>query len=237
MEQHQYQLRKAESLNRMAGAIAHHFSNKLMGVLGNLELALNHPCPNPEIVRKLTVARQSANDASEMSRLMLIYLGQTAARRESVDLASACREVMEKQNALMPKHSALKTEIPPHGPVIRAEPQQVRNILEQLITNAREAIGEGKSNIRIAVGVIPATAIESAHIFPVGWEPMTETYACFEVSTKFVGRGLGLAVVLGALRMHQGAIAVESKPGQGSTFRVFWPLEAPEAQPVRVSGE
>jgi signal transduction histidine kinase len=86
---------------------------------------------------------------------------------------------------------------------------------------------------------------------------MTETYACFEVSdvgngispeqldqifdpfysTKFVGRGLGLAVVLGALRMHQGAIAVESKPGQGSTFRVFWPLEAPEAQPVRVSGE
>jgi signal transduction histidine kinase len=252
MEQQQYQLQKAESLNRMAGAIAHHFNNKLMAVMGNLELAMDHPSSNPEIARRLAAARQAADGAAEVSRLMLTYLGQTVARFESVDLSKACREVIGIQNSLMPEHIALKTDIPPHGPIIRAEPVQVRQILSQLITNAIEAIGEGQGDIRVSIGVKEAAGIDSSHIFPVGWKPKTEACACFEVSdvgcgidpeqleqifdpfysTKFVGRGLGLAVVVGTLRMHKGAIAVESKPGQGSTFRVFWPLEPPETQPA-----
>jgi PAS domain S-box-containing protein len=76
------QLQKAESLGRMAGAIAHHFNNQLAVVMGNLEMVIDDLPQGARSIHRLTAAMQAAGKAAEMSRLMLTYLGQAQARHE-----------------------------------------------------------------------------------------------------------------------------------------------------------
>jgi PAS domain S-box-containing protein len=242
---------KAESLGRMAGAIAHHFNNKLMVVLGNLELALYGVGDNEKLSSLLLRAHAGASQAAEVSSLMLAYLGQGMPRAEAFDLAEVCREVVETRKSPLPEGAALKMDIPVHGPVIEANQPLVRQVLSNLIANAREAIGEGGGDIHVSLRTVDATETSSSHIFPADWQSEQDSYACLEVSdtgcgispeqldlifdpffsTKFTGRGLGLAVVLGTVRSYGGAVAVESEPNRGSIFRVFWPIAEPEAQP------
>ncbi len=247
------QSRKAESLARMAGAIAHHFNNKLMAVSGNIELALNYAKPYKKLSARLLEAQRATLHAAEVSNLMLAYLGQALPIPEPFDLAEVCREVIEAESPSLPRGVNLKTDIPPHGPTIKANQAQARQILSNLLVNAWEAIGEGSGEIRVVLHIAEKEEMSSLHIFPADWRPERGAYACLEVydtgcgippehldllfdpffSTKFTGRGLGLPVVLGAVRSYGGAIAVESKPGQGSVFRVFWPVEEQGAQPLQ----
>jgi two-component system, cell cycle sensor histidine kinase and response regulator CckA len=254
-EQRLQQVKKGESLARMAGAIAHHFNNKLMVVTGYLELALwGDPGPNRELTRLLSEARSAADQASEMSSMMLAYLGQTVVDSEILDLAEVCREVVEAQGAAIPRRMTLRTDISHGRPTIKANRGQLKLILTNLITNPREAIGEREGDILVSVRGVPASGIMSPRFFPADWKPQADaSYACLEVSdtgvginpdeldqifdpffsTKFTGRGLGLAVALGTVRTYGGAVIVSSTPGRGSTFRVFWPLEAEKAVTLR----
>jgi two-component system, cell cycle sensor histidine kinase and response regulator CckA len=253
LERQLQQAQKAESLGRMARAIAHHFNNKLMVVTGNLELALNDVGLHQELSTRLLQAHHATVQAAEVSTLMLAYLGQALPKAEPLDLAKVCREVTETQRSFMPKTVTLRMDIPPHGPTIKVNQVRARQILSNLIVNAWEAIGEGEGDIRVSLRIVKAEETSSLHIFPADWKPEGATYACLEVSdtghginpeqldlifdpffsTRFTGRGLGLAVVLGSVRSFGGAIAVESKPGRGSLFRVFWPIAEQGAQPVR----
>ncbi len=225
LEHQLQQARKAESLGRMAGAIAHHFNNKLMAVMGNLELALIHAGPNQKLSTHLLEAQRASDQAAEVSGLMLAYLGHTLPKAELFDLAEVCREVIESQRSSLPEGVTLKMDIPPHGPTIKANRAQVRQILSNLIVNAWEAIGEGQGDIQVSLRIAEAAETSSFHIFPADWKPERDAYACLEVSdtgcginpeqldlifdpffsTKFTGRGLGLAVVLGAVRSYGGS--------------------------------
>jgi PAS domain S-box-containing protein len=253
LEHQLQQARKAESLGRMAGAIADHFNNKLMIVSGNLELALYGVGPNEKLATLLLHAQTATSQAAEVSGLMLAYLGQTLPKAETFDLAKVCHEVVETQRSSIPQRVTMMIDIPPHGPTIKANPAQVRQVLSNLIVNAWEAIGEGDGEIRASLRIVDATETSSPHIFPADWKPEEDTYACLEVSdsgcgidpeqldlifdpffsTRFTGRGLGLAVALGTVRSSGGVIAVASEPGRGSAFRVFWPVAEEEAQPVQ----
>ena len=252
LERQLLQARKAESLGRMASAIAHYFNNKLMVVMGNLELALYSVGPNEKLSTLLLQAQTGASQAAEVSGLMLTYLGQALPKTEVFNLAKVCREVVETQMSSIPQRVTMMIDIPPHGPTIKANQAQVRQVLSNLIVNAWEAIGEGEGEIRVSLRIVDATETSSPHIFPADWKPDKDTYACLEVSdtacgidpeqldlifdpffsTRFTGRGLGLAVVLGTVRSYGGAIAVASEPGRGSIFQVFWTIAEPEAQTV-----
>ncbi|MEI7436290.1 MAG: CHASE domain-containing protein, partial [bacterium] len=244
LETQNRQLQKAESLWRMAGAIAHHFNNQLMGVMGNLELALQDLPRSEDLYSILKAAMQSATQAAGVSSLMLTYLGQTSATHAILDLSISCRQYLPVLRAALPGNIVLDTCLPASGPVINGNENQIQQLLTILIVNAGEALETRAGTIRMAITAIQqASDIPLTHRFPFAWKPQELPYACLEVNdtgcgiadsdidqifdpfftTKFTGRGLGLAVLLGIVRSHDGCITVESKPGRGSTFRVYLP--------------
>ena len=240
------QLQKAESLGRMAAAIAHHFNNQLTAVMGNLELVQNEFPHNSDAGECLTAALNSARKAATMSDLMLTYLGQTHSPPEPLDLAEVCRRTLPLLQVSLPQAGALATDLPTPGPVISGNGNQIQQVLTNLFTNAWEASAAGPGALHLSVKTVAAAAIPIANRFPIDWQPQATTYACLEVadqgegikpadlellfdpffSSKFTGRGLGLPVVLGIVRKHGGVVTVASEPGRGSTFRVFLPVVA-----------
>jgi PAS domain S-box-containing protein len=248
LETQNMQLQKAESLGRMAGAIAHHFNNQFHVVMGNLEMAMNGLPLGVNLIESLASAMKATQKAAEVSSLMLTYLGQTHGKREPMDLSEACRQSLTLLQAAVPKGTIIKADFPATGPVIHANAGQIRHALINLITNAWESADESRRGIGFTVKTVSLADIPASMRFPIDWQPVDSAHACLEVtdagcgiaekdfekifdpffSTKFTGRGLGLSVVLGIVRTHHGAVTVESKPGQGSIFRVFFPLSAEE---------
>ena len=244
LERKLQQALKAESLGRMAGAIAHHFNNLLGVVMGNLELAMDDLSPGVKPGVNLTEAMKATHRAAEVSGLMLSYLGQRPGDKQALDLVQTCRESLSMLQTSLPGNVLLRTEFSDARPIIRADAAQMRQILTNLFANACEAMDAGEGEVRVAAGVLRADELREVQVFPPGWEPAEDAYAYIEVSdtgcgmdvevrdrifdpffsTKFTGRGLGLAVVEGIIRSHEGAVTVRSAPGLGSTFRVLLPL-------------
>lgn len=244
------QLQKAESLGRMAGAIAHHFNNQLHVVMGNLEMAMNDLTLGENPIDNLVSSQQAALKAAEVSGLMLTYLGQKPGKLEPMDLSETFRRSLTLLQAVAPKGTLLKADFPASGPIIRANAVQIMQVLTNLVTNAWESAGENRRGIGLTVRNVSQEDIPVLKRFPVDWLPQDTAYACMEVadagsgiakddfeqifdpffSTKFTGRGLGLAVVLGIVRAHHGVVTVESTPGLGSIFRVFFPVPAEKVQ-------
>ena len=242
-------VQKAESLTRMAGAIAHNLNNKLFAVMGNLELALDDLPPEHErLCRKINEALHASQSASEIGRLMLAYIGQTFAKRVPVDLGETLDRTASLFHASLSKNVRLVTEIPTQRLMVSGDEAHLGQILGNLILNASEAIGEKEGRITIGVCKISETALRKSigktRFFPLDYEVSQTDYACLSVSdtgegisaeiedkifepfftTRFTGRGMGLSVALGLVRSHGGAVSVQSEPGCGSTFHVFLPL-------------
>jgi CheY-like chemotaxis protein len=152
----------------------------------------------------------------------------------------------------------METDFPLPRPIIMANAGEMQKIITNLITNSWEAIGNKKGTISLSVKTVSPIDIPTKNRFPMDWESLDKTLACLEVtdtgcgiedkdieklfdpffSTKFTGRGMGLAVVLGLANSHKGVITVESKPGNGSTFRLFFPAsEEALAQPQTEENE
>ncbi len=257
LEAQNRQLQKAESLGRMAGAIAHHFNNQLQAVMMGLELTRREAVREGRPIEDLTTILESAHKAAEVSSLMLTYLGRVPAEHEPLDLSETCQRLLPMLRASLPSSGLMETDLPAPGPTVSANANQMQQILTNLVTNAWEAGGGRQSAIRLAVKTVAAVDIPATPRFPIDWQPQGNDYACLEVadtgcgipgddieklfdpffSSKFAGRGLGLAVVLGIVRAHFGVITVESRPAQGSAFRVFLPLcvEAIPRQPAQAA--
>ncbi len=228
----------------MAGAIAHHFNNQLGAVMGNLELALLELPKGTRAQENVTKAMKASSTAAQMSGLMLTYLGQSFDKREPLDISEACRLNLPVLQGVMPENIVLKTDLATPGPTVNTNTKHIQQVLTNLVTNAQEAIGKNRGIIDLSVKTVSLTQIPVAQRFPLEWQPEGNAYACLEVtdtgcgiadsdieklfdpfySSKFTGRGMGLAAVIGIVRVHGGVVTVESRIGRGSTFRVFLPL-------------
>ena len=238
------QAQKAESLGRMAGAIAHHFNNMLGAVIGNLELVATDFPRQSESTIYLTQAMKAANKATEMSRLMLTYLGQTIIKKERLDFATVVGEVQTLLSASIPENVHVRTESFTQGVMIDADRVQIQQIMNNLLSNAVEAIGEKEGCITVAVEIGAVEKIQKSKIFPMDWQPKQRNYVCLSVAdtgpgldaptieqifdpfytTKFTGRGMGLPVVLGLIQACEGAVTVENNDGAGAVFRAYFPI-------------
>lgn len=246
---------KAESLGRMAGAIAHLFNNKLSVVQGNLELSIANLKDNQGLRENLVEAIKASQQAAEISGLMLSYLGLGSSKREELDLAGVLRQKLPLLQDSVPDGIVLETDITTEGSVVFANDKQLWQILSQLLNNAREAIGNANGLINLTIRTIAVGDISKANLFPTDWDPKAEKLVSIEVkdtgcgiaaedldkifdpfyTTKFTGRGLGLAVTLGIVKAWGGAIGLESTQHLGSAARVYLPIasDAPPRQPEK----
>ncbi len=238
------QAEKVESLGRMAGAVAHNYNNLLGVVLGNLELAMMEYGKVAGPAKYLDVAMGAANRASEIGKLMLAYLGQTTAKRKPLDLAATCRQYLTDLRGDLPEYITVHPSLPSPGPIVNGNAGQIKQILGNLFRNSQEAMSGTEGKISFLIKTVSRTEIPSDHRHPADFKTGTTDYACMEIidkgraisnddiekifepffSTKFTGRGLGLPVVMGILKAHDGCVTVESEFGCGSIFRVFLPL-------------
>jgi len=237
------QMEKEDSLGRMAGAIAHHFNNLLFIILGNLELALENAPFDPVLQQSLRYAQNGTNRAAEICGKMLTYLGLTVTDRAMIDLSAVCRQNLPLLRALKPETATLHPNFPASGPTLVASAHQIEELLNILVENAWESSHDQHCDIYLTIHTAATTDI-AEHRLPLAWKPQGTAYACLEVadngsgiaeehiekifdpffSNKFMGRGMGLPMVLGILRAHKGCVTVVSQPGQGTTVRVYFPL-------------
>lgn len=233
---------KLESLGVLAGGIAHDFNNLLMGVLGNASLAL-HTVPDTAPVRRLLEQIEAAGRrAAGLCRQLLAYSGRGRFVVEPVNLTAIVEEMIALLRSSLYNRTDLRVETMPDLPPILGDSGQICQVVMNLITNAAEAIGERDGCVTVSTGVAhcDAEALRSAYLhdaLPEGEyvfvqvadtgcgmdaETLAKIFDPF-FSTKFTGRGLGLAAVLGIVRGHRGTLHVASAPGCGTTFRVWFP--------------
>jgi two-component system cell cycle sensor histidine kinase/response regulator CckA len=239
-----HRIEKAKGLERMAAAIAHLYNNKLQIVIGNIELTLDELTVGEPSWEYLSSAIQAAKESSAVNSLLLTYLGQNKGSLEVLDLLEICRFQLPELQNLLPHHISLEADLPDVGPIVWASESQIHQALTCLVSNAYEAIGEFEGKVKVVLCSLPAIDIPTAHIYPPNLGHTADYYACLEVSdngcgiireekdkifdpfysTKFTGRGLGLAVVMGLVKTWGAMISVRSELGKGSSFRVFFPL-------------
>lgn len=248
--------RKLESMAVLAGGIAHDFNNLFTGALGNLdiaELSLSQNAPERVQIEKV---RLSILKASDLSRQMLAFSGMGRFGLGRLELNYIVDQWKESLERVLAPGVRLEVDLSEIQPVFDGDIYQVQQMLEYLVVNASESMEDKSGVIRVATGFRmlegkPQDAMFFGREFKPGLFAMlkVEDEGCgmtaevlpriFEpfFSTKFVGRGMSLAVVQGILRAHDAGILVESRPGKGSKFQVFFPVATedllPEAVPVR----
>ncbi len=238
---------KLESLGVLAGGIAHDFNNLLGAILAEAELITADLAadlsPNEEVARIKSVAIRGA----EIVRQLMIYAGQDQATLiEPVNLSHLVEEMLELLRVSAYKQVVLKVNLRPKLPAVLGNAPQIRQVVMNLVINASEAIGENEGSIQVATSRVTlgqGSALDNVSNLPPG------DYVQLEVSdtgcgmtedarakifdpfytTKFAGRGMGLAVVQGIVREQGGAVHVVSAPGQGATFVVLLPCASKEA--------
>ena len=238
---------KLESLGVLAGGIAHDFNNILTSILGNAELILGELSPAAPIRANLLQITAASRRAAALCRQMLAYSGRGQFVIEPIDLAVLVEEMLDLLKSAISKHAVLNLRLQEDPPLLQGDASQLGQVVLNLVINASEAIGELEGVISVSVGARECTAEylrkSYAHedstpglylaleVSDTGSGMDAETQArLFEpfFTTKFTGRGLGLSAVLGIVRGHKGALALESKPGEGTTFTVLLPASKAE---------
>ena len=230
---------KLESLGLLAGGMAHDFNNLLSAILGNLELALREPLPE-RVQKRLERAVDTADRAAAVVAQILAFSGGGTPHALAVDLAAAIADLRPLLDVSVHKKSQLRFTLEPHP--VWVDPVQLQQVLLNLVVNANESLSgvPGTIEVRSGFGWFSAEQLRDTHVDD-GLLP--GTYGWIEVeddgtgmapehvarvtdpffSNKGIGRGLGLASVLGIVRTHHGAIDIDSTPGVGTRVRVLLP--------------
>jgi PAS domain S-box-containing protein len=241
---------KLESIGLLAGGIAHDFNNLLVGVIGNASLALEMLGPRDPAAELLEQVIKSGEHASHLTRQMLAYSGKGRFVFEAVDVSKVVAQIADLVRPSIPKKVTVQLDLAPNLPPIKADPGQIQQVVMNLLINGGEAIGDRIGLLSARTRVVEFAPGQDFGDFQ-GFEPEPGYYVSIEVrdtgagmdeatrsrifdtffTTKFTGRGLGLAAVSGILRGHKGAIRVESEPGKGTCFEVLFPVQCPSEAP------
>jgi len=239
LERRMVDAQRAESLGVLAGGLAHDFNNLLVAILGNTDLALRETGSRGPGRAPLENIRQASLRAAELIEQLLAYAGHRGVASTRVSPSPVVEELLRITAPTMPPNVSLRVDIA-HDLVLRGDASQIRQVLLNLLNNARDALGARGGTIAVvgrllrhdgaahADDVIGAAAgtyveLEVADDGPgMSHETRRRIFEPF-FTTKPTGHGLGLAAVAGIVRAHGGGLRLATAPGEGARFQVQWP--------------
>ena len=246
---------RLRSLGTLAGGVAHEFNNVLQPMVLYLELALEDLPADSPVAENLVRVQDLANRAKGLSRQILTFSRHDSdARFVTEDLAPVMEEAVAMIRALLPATVDLRLDIDPECNPVKCAPEQIKQLLVNLCNNASRALSGDAGYITVSLGEVEVTEqVASRHANLAGGQHVVievrdngmgmdaaTQERIFEpfFTTQEVGEGtgLGLSVVHGIVKRHDGEIVVESEPGKGTQFRIFLPCEARGEQPVESGG-
>jgi PAS domain S-box-containing protein len=252
---------KLESVGVLAGGIAHDFNNILTGILGNASLVYDQLSPSSPLRPRVRDVVKASERAGDLTRQLLAYAGKGRFLIETIEMNSLIQEIAKMVRLAVPKNVEVSVEAAADI-WVDADRGQLHQLLMNLIINGAEAIGDRSGGRVTVLAKREWLDIDSVH-GPAGPERLAPgEYVVIEVqdngsgmtqetmahmfdpfyTTKFTGRGLGLAASQGIVRGHLGAIEASSELQSGSTFRVHLPMaaskgmEQPEPAPANLAG-
>ncbi len=234
------QTQKLEGLGVMAGGIAHDLNNYLTPIQGYGDLLSRRL--SGDLKPFADSIMKSAARAAELCSQLLAYAGRDTQVKKVTDISDEVRQMSELLRTSLSKKATLTQSLASGLPMIMVDQVQLRQVLQNLIINASEALEEEVGEISLSTGVRTLSETVAQSLLPAQQRP-AGNYVYIEVadtgvgmtaeivenifnpfySTKFTGRGLGLSAVLGIVSNHDGGILVESEPNSRTAFTIYFP--------------
>jgi nitrogen-specific signal transduction histidine kinase/ActR/RegA family two-component response regulator len=241
---------KMQAIGTLAGGIAHDFNNIIATILGNADLAREDVSNNPLALQSLQEIQKAGSRARDLVWQILSFSRRQPTERKLVALAPILEESVRLLRATMPARLEIDLQCESATAAVLADASQIQQVLLNLATNAMQAMSgrSGRIEIRLDQVTLDAALLkkwpalralneqsgpsvvrmrvrdDGPGMDAAVQERIFEPF--FTTKPKGEGTGLGLSVVLGIVQTHQGAITVESRIGQGSTFSLYLPLPA-----------
>jgi PAS domain S-box-containing protein len=244
LESQLYQAQKMEAIGCLAGGIAHDFNNILAGIFGYTDMALQFYSPNTGVSECLREIQRASHRAKDLVEQILAFSRKGEVEIKPIKLKPIIKEALKLIRASLPPGIEIKEHLSTSGSII-GEPTRMHQVLMNLCTNAYHAMPDGGEltvnleEVELAEEFHPnlppgqyvkLEVMDTGHgIDPSIIDRIFEPY--FTTQEMHRGTGLGLAVVLGIVKSHNGHISVQSKLGQGSTFSVYLPKTTMEIIP------
>lgn len=234
---------KLDSLRVVAAGISHDFNNLLATIIGNADLVAMHLPPDADLRQRLEIIVSGAQRAADLIEQMLAYAGEGRGASAPIDLEALTRETVQLVEGSIAHSLPIQYEAARGLPPIYGDPLQIGQVVLNLLINAVEAATPARALITVSIGQQEVSRAELSRA-AFGTDASPGPYLFVEVrdegpgmdeatlgrifdpffTTKDSGHGLGLASVQGIVRGHGGALRVESRPRQGSAFRVWFPV-------------
>ena len=234
---------KMEAVGTLVGGIAHDFNNILAAITGNLYLIKKDVEDRPKVAEKIASIEDESFRAAKMIAQLMTFARKDIVHMEEISISDLFKAAYQLAHVTVPESVKLEWNNAPEELKVRADENQITQIILNFVNNARDAIEESeKPEIKVNLSkVTPDDGFRNRHP-----SASADFYACIEVSdngvgiakdtlshifepfytTKSVGKGtgLGLAMVYGSIQQHGGIIEVDSETGKGSRFRIYLPL-------------
>jgi len=242
LEYHRELLRsqKMASITTLAGGVAHNINNLMGAVMGYADMLhdrLQHDEKSQIYTDKILKASQRI---AELTKNLLMYGRASRSTISTVNLRELLGKMVQLYSRTRPNGPSIDLQIPPEVPELQADRDQILQALSNIFVNAQEATPPGGTvTISVRVGQLPddlhrelsGSAMDSYAIISISdtgvgmnQETIKKIFEPFFTAKQTVGVGLGLSAVHGIIQKHKGAISVDTRVGEGSTFHVYLPI-------------
>lgn len=240
LEEQLHQTQKLETIGGLAGGIAHDFNNLLSPIIGYAELGQTQVAPDDKLYLGFTNILKAARRAAELTQQILAFSRKQMLEFKILDINTTISEVASIIERLIGEMISVRIVLKPGPFFIRADKNQVEQVLLNMAINARDAMPTGGTLTIETTEVYLDQDYVSQHVeVQPGWYVMlaiTDTGVgidaairdrifepFFTTKERGKGTGLGLATTFGIVKQHLGHIRVYSEVGHGTTFKIYLP--------------